>query len=140
MRTYDPVKRHEYYMKHRKLKGRRRAAKVKKVTKKKGSKKKAKKVTYKTRTSLEGLTPEQTTAAKEAQARIKIDKQEATKKINAEITAKAKELKASMAGKSEKEKAVAVELLKQQYSDIKKKVNDYYKELYAREVEKIKAK
>ena len=138
---YDPVKAHEYYMKHRKLKGRVRAVtkmKAGKAKKATGSKKKssAKKVN---RTSTKDFNTEGLVQATKAKDKINTEKKEFTKKLNAELKEKLKQLKAGLEGKTDDEKADAIARLKVQYDDIKKKVNSYYKEKYARELDTIRA-
>lgn len=111
--AYDPQKAHEYYLKHRKLKGRKK--------KKKG--KKAKKPTVKS--LMANMTEEQKLKAYEAQARQKLEKKEFTKQLNAMIKEKVNALNTE--GMSEMDKAVAIEAIKLQFAEVKKQANAQFK-------------
>lgn len=134
--AYDPKKAHEYYMKHRKLKGRKKKSssglslKVKKTKKKKGSKK-TKKLT------LDGLNEAGKAAANDAQAKINVEKKALTKKINEEMKKRISDLKTQMQGMTDTEKAVAVEKIKLEYNAMKKAANAKMKERYNAELQAI---
>lgn len=124
---YDPVKAHEYYVKHRKLKGRKKG---------KGRKKSASKTN---RLSLTNLNESGLSAANKAKASINIEKKEFNKKLSEALKNKVKELKEKMKDATEVEREAAVLALKDKFAEIKKQTNAYYKEKYAREIDTIKA-
>lgn len=119
---YDPVKRHEYYMKHRQLKGR------------------------KSRTSTVGLNEDGKIAAKEVKEAIKNEQKEylARQKevMNGQI-AKLKEMLKNMSKEERKKRKdefkEKIKGLRALYKDHKAKVKEYFNEKYAQEMDKIKA-
>lgn len=134
MSKYDPVKAHEYYLKHRKLKGRKRAKLNTKVRAKKKKSGKAKKVNEKT--LMASMNDQQKEQALEAQARIKLQKQEFTKKLNETIKAKIKEAQASAT--TDADKKIAAEKIKLQYAEVKKQANAKFKADLLNELKSIK--
>lgn len=136
--AYDPVKAHEYYMKHRQLKGRKKAQKPKNLyaKKSKGSKKKA---TSKNRFNTDNLNADGMSAYNEAKAKNTVEKKDFTKKLNDEMKKKIADLKKQLAGMSDSDKEVAIEKIRQQYKDIKSKATQYFKEKLGRDMDAIKA-
>lgn len=128
--VYDPVKAHEYYMKHRKLKGRKKKAKS---TKKGGKAKKQ------NRLSLANVNESGVAAANTAKAQVNSEKKDFNKKLSTILTNKVKALKQQLANATPEEREKAVQELKDKYAEIKKQANAYFKERYAQEVDKIKA-
>lgn len=112
---YDPVKAHEYYMKHRKLKGRKK------------------------RTSTKGLNEEGKSAAKYIKEQIMEERKQAYAQLREMMKQKIKELKESMQGKSKEEIDNAVNELKGNFKAVKEQVKDAYEEKYAQELDGLKA-
>lgn len=112
---YDPVKAHEYYMKHRKLKGR------------------------KARTSTKGLSEEGKAAAKYIKEQIAAERKEWNNQLKETMKQRIKELKEQMQGKSKEEIAAAVSDLKEKFKSIKETAKDAFEEKYAQEMDKLKA-
>lgn len=119
---YDPVKRHEYYMKHRKLKGRQK------------------------RLSTAGLNEDGKIAAKEVKEAINAEQKEYLEKQKAVMNEQIKALREQLKGMSKEERKARKEEFKQRiqalrdlYKDHKAKVKEYFEEKYAQEMDKIKA-
>lgn len=115
---YDPAKRHEYYMKHRKLKGRSK------------------------RTSTAGLNEDGKIAAKEVKEAIKAEQKEYLEKQKAVMEGQIKSLRERMKNASREEKEKIKEQIKglrDLYKNHKAKVKEYFEEKYAQEMDKIKA-
>lgn len=130
-RQYDPVKAHEYYMKHRKLKGRvKLSTKVKATKKRKG---KGKKQT--TAAIVSALSEAGKAAAIEAQAKINVEKKAFEKKLNETMKAKIKE--ATAEATTDEEKQIAAEKIKLQYAEVKKQAAAAFKTRYDNEVKEI---
>lgn len=118
---YDPVKRHEYYMKHRKLKGRAQRA------------------------STASLNEEGKIAAKEVKEGIMAERQEAYEAIktemNEKIDALRKRLKSmSPARRKRMRESIMAEIkeLRSEAKEKKKKLKEEYQEKYLQELDKIK--
>lgn len=118
---YDPVKRHEYYMKHRQLKGR------------------------SSRSSTASLNEDGKIAAKEVKEGIKNEQKEFYQilkdQMNAKINALRAELKAMTkeqrkARKEEYKQKIAA--LRQETKEHKAKAKEYFQEKYLQELDKIK--
>lgn len=116
---YDPAKAHEYYMKHRKLKG---------------------------RTSTAGLNEAGKTASSEVKEAINAEKKEYLDKQKEIMNAQIKALREQLKGLSKEERKARKEEFKQRiqslrdlYKDHKEKVGKYFDEKYAQEMDKIKA-
>lgn len=119
---YDPVKRHEYYMKHRKLKGKQ------------------------SRTSTAGLNEDGKIAAKEVKEGIKAEQKEYLEKQKEVMNGQIKRLREQLKGLSKSERKARKEEFKQKiqalrdlYKDHKAKVKEFFNEKYAQELDKIKA-
>lgn len=112
---YDPVKAHEYYLKHRKLKG------------------------QSERISTKGLNDEGKNAAKYVKEQIQAEKKEYNKQLSEQLKQKIAELKESLKGASKEERAEAVAQLRQQYKEMKEKAKEAFAEKYAKEMDAIKA-
>ncbi len=119
---YDPVKRHEYYMKHRKLKGK------------------------KSRTSTAGLNEDGKIAAKEVKEAIMAEKKAYLEKQKGIMNNQIKSLREKLKAMSKEERKKNKEKIQEQikglralYKDHKAKVKDFYNEKYAQELDKIKA-
>lgn len=111
---YDPAKRHEYYMKHRKLKGRKK------------------------RTSTADFNDEGKSVAAEIKEKIKEEQKEFLSKLSEIMKAKIKDLRARMKGMPKEELKAQVQALKDAYKEHKKKVREYYDEVYARELDNMR--
>lgn len=118
---YDPVKRHEYYMKHRQLKGRQQ------------------------RQSTASLNEEGKIAAKEVKDAITTERKEAYDKIKEEMNEKIDELRKRLKAmsperrKREKEKIQAeIKSLREEAKEKKTKLKEEYQEKYLQELDKIK--
>lgn len=123
---YDPVKAHKYYMKHRKLKGR----------KKKSPEEQAKAK----RRSLKGLNESGKAAAAYVKSAIMAERKADYKKVNKACTEKIKALRAEwkkqgLTKEQMKEKAKEV---REKFKEYKKKLKDVYDEKYLQELDKIK--
>lgn len=119
---YDPVKRHEYYMKHRKLKGRKK------------------------RMSTAGLNEDGKIAAAEVKAGINAEQKEYLDKQKEVMNGQIKALREQLKGMSKEERKARKEEFKQRikalrdlYKDHKAKVKEFFNEKYAQELDKIKA-
>lgn len=119
---YDPVKAHEYYMKHRKLKEKN------------------------SRTSTKGLNEAGKIAAKEVKEAIKAEKAEYLAKqkeiMNAQIAALRERLKGmSKEERKQNKEAIMAQIknLRTMYKEHKAKVKEFYDEKYAQEMDKIKS-
>ena len=123
-RKYDPKYAHEYYMKHRKLKGRKK--------KKSSSKKKSpRKLSIKTQIKnlMASLNDAGARAAEIELQKLENDKQELNQKLKEKWNAKIKETKERIKNASEEEKeALKTELATMQvdYKAEKKIVKDYF--------------
>lgn len=123
-RKYDPKYAHEYYMKHRKLKGRKK--------KKSSSKKKSpRKLSIKTQIKnlMASLNDAGARAAEIELQKLENDKQELNQKLKEKWNAKIKEIKERIKNASEEEKeALKTELATMQvdYKAEKKIVKDYF--------------
>lgn len=119
---YDPQKAHEYYMKHRQLKGK------------------------KSRTSTVGLNEDGKIAAKEVKAAIKAEQKEYLARQKEVMNGQIKRLQEMLKGMSKEERKRRKEEFKQKikglrdlYKDHKAKVKEYFNEKFAQEMDKIKA-
>lgn len=119
---YDPAKAHEYYMKHRKLKGRKK------------------------RTSTAGLNEAGKIASSEVKEAINAEKKEYLDKQKEIMNAQIKALREQLKGLSKEERKARKEEFKQRiqalrdlYKDHKAKVKEYFEEKCAQEMDKIKA-
>lgn len=119
---YDPVKRHEYYMKHRKLKGRKK------------------------RTSTAGLNEDGKIAAQEVKEAIKAEQKEYLEKQKEVMNKQIKALREQLKGMSKEERKARKEEFKKKiqglrdlYKDHKAKVKEFFEEKYAQEMDQIKA-
>lgn len=119
---YDPAKAHEYYMKHRKLKGRKK------------------------RTSTAGLNEAGKIASSEVKEAINAEKKEYLDKQKEIMNGQIKALREQLKGLSKEERKARKEEFKQRiqalrdlYKDHKAKVKEYFEEKYAQEMDKIKA-
>lgn len=118
---YDPVKRHEYYMKHRQLKGRQQ------------------------RQSTASLNEEGKIAAKEVKDALVAERKEAYDKIKEEMNKKIEALRKKLKGmsperrKREKESIKAeIKSLREEAKEKKAKLKEEYQEKYLQELDKIK--
>lgn len=118
---YDPVKRHEYYMKHRQLKGRQQ------------------------RQSTASLNEDGKIAAKEVKDALTAERKEAYDKIKEEMNKKIDELRKRLKGmsperrKREKESIKAeIKSLRTEAKEKKAKLKEEYQEKYLQELDKIK--
>lgn len=118
---YDPVKRHEYYMKHRKLKGRQQRA------------------------STATLNEEGKIAAKEVKEGIMAERKEAYEAIktemNKKITALRNRLKKMSPARRKAQKAkiqAQIKALRTEAKEKKTKLKEEYQEKYLQELDKIK--
>lgn len=118
---YDPVKAHEYYLKHRQLKGKN------------------------SRTSTKGLNEAGKIAAKEVKEGIKAEQKEFFTKIKDTINNAIKKLREELKGMSKEERKARKEEYKQKIAqlrqvakDTKEKAKEYFNEKYAQEIDKIK--
>ena len=114
---YDPAKRHEYYMKHRKLKGR-------------SSK----------RSSTAGLNDDGKAAASEVKERIKEERKGIYKLIAQALKDNVKKLKEQLKaeGLSKEEIADKVSELRENVKSYKEKIKEIFEEKYLSELDKIK--
>lgn len=118
---YDPVKRHEYYMKHRQLKGRQQRA------------------------STASLNEEGKIAAKEVKEGIMAERKEAYEAIktemNKKIEALRKKLKSMSPARRKSMKAsiqAEIKTLRTEAKEKKAKLKEEYQEKYLQELDKIK--
>lgn len=112
---YDPVKAHEYYEAHKKLKGRQ------------------------SRTSTKGLNDEGKAAAKYVKEQIMAEKKEFNNRLKEILSQKVKELKEQLKDLSKEERAEAVKNLREQFKAVKQQAKEAFNEKYAQEMDKIKA-
>lgn len=112
---YDPVKRHEYYMKHRQLKGRKK------------------------RTSTADFNDEGKAVAAEIKEQIKAEQKEFLDKMSEIMKAKIKALREQMKGMPKDEIKAKVQALRDAYKEHKKKVKEYFNEKYAQELDGMRA-
>lgn len=112
---YDPVKAHEYYEKHKQLKGRN------------------------ARTSTKGLNEQGKNAAKYVKEQIMAERKEYYKQLSEALKSKIAQLRESLKGASKEEKAQAIAELREQYKSIKANAKAVFEEKYAQEMDKIKA-
>lgn len=112
---YDPVKAHEYYEKHKKLKGRQ------------------------SRTSTKGLSDEGKMAAKAVKEAVMTERKEKYQKLKELLSAKIKEIKESMKGMSKEEIASAVNEARESFKRVKASIKEIYDEKYAQEMDQIKS-
>ena len=119
---YDPVKAHEYYMKHRKLKEKN------------------------ARTSTKGLNEAGKIAAKEVKEGIKAEQKEFFQKIKDTINNAIAKLREELKGMSKEERKARKEEYKQRIAQLretaktcKEQAKEFFKEKYAQEMDKIKA-
>lgn len=118
---YDPVKRHEYYMKHRKLKGRQ------------------------SRSSTASLNEEGKIAAKEVKEGIMAERKEAYEAVKTEMNKKIDDLRKRLKAMPKfkrakyKEKFQAeIKALREEAKEKKAKIKEEYQEKYLQELDKIK--
>lgn len=118
---YDPVKRHEYYMKHRQLKGRQG------------------------RGSTAALNEDGRIAAKEVKAGLMAERKEALRQLKEQMDVKIKALKDRLKGMSRAEKAgmrdqirSEIEQLRAENKEQRQKFKEYYDERYLQELDKIR--
>lgn len=119
---YDPAKAHEYYLKHRQLKG------------------------NSSRKSTKGLNEAGKIAAKEVKERIMEERKAALKQVTEATKAKIQSMRAQLKGMSKLQKQFAKGELQQQIEQIradakqqKTEVKAKYEEKYLAELDKIKA-
>lgn len=112
---YDPVKAHEYYEAHKKLKGRQ------------------------SRTSTKGLNDEGKATAKYVKEQIMAEKKEFNNRLKEILKQKIAEIKESLKDQSKEYRADAIAKLREQFKDIKEKAKEAFNEKYAKEMDKIKA-
>lgn len=112
---YDPVKAHEYYEKHKQLKGRQ------------------------SRTSTKGLSEEGKATAKYVKEQIAAERKEWNNRLKETMQQRIKELKEQLKGKSKEERAEAIRDLREKFKSIKQQAKEAFDEKYAQEMDKIKA-
>lgn len=124
---YDPVKAHEYYMAHRKLKGR-----------KKGG------VTLGT-TSTAGLNEEGKVAAKYVKENLTAEKKKLIEAVKEQMNIMIQQLRAELKRMNKYEKKMRKEEYKQKIADLRAKnkewrtkVKEYYNALYIKELDGLK--
>lgn len=127
---YDPVKAHEYYMQHRKLKGR---------------KNKYAGMTYdqimaEKRKTTYGLNDMGKAAAKQIRESINAEKKEALKKIAEAVKAKLKQLRKTLKSQGYDAKSIKVlcEGIREEAKAQKKKCRELYNEKYYQELDKLR--
>lgn len=118
---YDPVKRHEYYMKHRQLKGKRE------------------------RQSTSSLNEEGKIAAKEVKEALTAERKEAYEQLKTEMNKKIQTLKDRLKKMTPMEKKklkdsiqTSIKSLRNIYKKKKAKLKEEYQEKYLQELDKIK--
>lgn len=126
---YDPVKAHEYYMKHRKLKGRKKRT----ITLSEEEKQKA-------RSSTATLNMEGKAAAKQIKQQINEEKKAAIKVISQSVSSQVKALRKMWKeqGISKEEISARVKEIREKAKEQKKQIRALYKEKYLQELDKIK--
>ena len=126
---YDPVKAHEYYMKHRKLKGR-----------KKKSDLTPEELKARERRSTKTLNDYGKAAAKQVREQINAEKKAAIKAISQGVSDQVKALRKMWKeqGVSKEEISARVKEIREKAKAQKKKLRELYKEKYLRELDKIK--
>lgn len=115
---YDPVKAHEYYDKHKKLKG------------------------SSSRTSTAGLSDEAKMIAKQVKESIMEEKKHLTDSLKQIMKDKIDSIRQRMKGLSSEEKeSLKQEILalKEEFKGKKEKINEIYNEKYAQELDNLKA-
>lgn len=119
---YDPQKAHEYYEKHKQLKGRN------------------------SRTSTSGLNEAGKIAAKEVREGIKEEKKEFLQKLKEQMQTKIDQLKAQLKGMSKEERKKRreeimgkIKGLREENKSARADANEQFKEKFAQEMDKIKA-
>lgn len=124
---YDPVKAHEYYMAHRKLKGRKKKLSDAELAEKR------RKTTY-------GLNDEGKAVAKQVKEAIMAEKKKVIKQISENVKNAIKQMREMM-----KEQGFSKAEIKQKADDLrasakasKKKARELYNEKYYQELDKIK--
>lgn len=149
LRTYDPVYAHEYYMKHRKLKGRKKSSgtstktkyKLKNSSKKSSKKKSSKSKANKARESTASLNADGVKAAEVAKQKAENDKKEFMKSVKKAWDSKIKDLEKqakSAKGEDLEKLKTAIATAQVEYKQQKKTVDSYYKESYLKELDNIK--
>ena len=125
---YDPVKAHEYYMKNRQLKGRKKAQTPEEKAKAQ-------------RKSTKNLNEQGKAVAKQVKAAINEERKAAYKVVTKAVSAKIKELR-----KQWKSQGLSAEEIKARVADIraeakeqKKQIKALFEEKYLQELDKIKA-
>ena len=118
---YDPQKAHEYYLKHRQLKGKN------------------------SRTSTKGLNEAGKVAAKEVKEGIKAEQKEFFNKIKETVNNAIKRLREELKGMSKEERKARKEEFKEKIAqlrqvakDTKAQAKEFFQEKYAQEMDKIK--
>lgn len=129
---YDPVKAHEYYEKHKKLKGRRKKSKA-------DEDRKQRRKARKKRLSTDGLNEAGLEASEYVKSQLDVEQKEFLSNMNKQMKDKINELKKSMTGLSEREKAVAIQKLKDDYKEMKAQAKEYFEEKYAQEMDGIRS-
>lgn len=122
-RFYDPKKAHEYYMKHRQLKGKKGS----------GSSKKS----NKNRLSTDGLNPAGVEASARAKAEMTVKMNDFNNKLKEELKKQIAELDAK--GLDPTEKAIQAQMLKDKFSEVKSQAKKLFTEQYAQQMDAIKA-
>lgn len=115
---YDPVKAHEYYEKHKQLKGR------------------------STRSSTAGLSDEAKAIAQQIKETINEQKKAYMDAVNQHLKDKIKAIRDRMKGMSpEQKEALKAEIgtLKEQYKAVKEKAKEMFNEEYLKELDNLKA-
>ena len=138
---YDPVKAHEYYMKHRKLKGRKKKNSVKPKNKYKKKSSGKKKGSSSSKGSTKGLNEKGLEAAAIAKQKAKNDMADFNKQLKKSWEPQIKELqnKAKNATGEELEKLkTEIATLQVKYKAQKDTVKKYYDEVYYKELAEIK--
>lgn len=128
-RKYDPVYAHEYYMKHRKLKGR------KKKRKTSSKKKKTKKLTYNSMVKAleKGLNETGQKMAAVEKQKLKNEKKELDKALKKKWNDKIKELEEKLKNATDEEKEnlkTQIAIMQVDYETEKKIVKDYFDAQY----------
>lgn len=108
---YDPVKAHEYYEKHKKLKG---------------------------RTSTKGLSEQGKQAAKYVKEQIREQKKAFNEKLKEQLKAKIAEIKERMKDAPKEERAEAIKALREWAKQTRQAGKEFYDKEYERELDNIK--
>lgn len=112
---YDPQKAHEYYEKHKQLKGRSE------------------------RTSTKGLNEEGKLVAKQVKEAINAEKKEFMKALNEKMKERIAQLREELKGSDKETIKLAVAQLRESYKAMKEQAKEAFTEKYAQEMDKIKA-